>query len=153
MINILDNNNYEGKISMKKNVNRVLKRIFAHLFMMIAIIIALTVVYKLILKREEWLWLSVSWGIVYVIAISLKNIIINRTEDLLNKVLSGTLASACVFIIVAFVLGVIFNMSDWFKCTFDITVPFIMALALGTPLTLKKSEDEEKDIETINVLK
>ena len=134
---------------MKKNIISVLKRLSGYLFLAVMLTMALTVMHKLIFKSEEWLWLSVSWSVVYVSAIPCKSFVINETDDLFHRILSGAFATICVFLLTAFVIGVALNKSDWFKYTFDITAPFAFALALGHPLkeSQSKIEDEKEEIE------
>ena len=119
---------------MKKKSIWVMERIGAYLILYVGLTILLTVIHKLIFNYEDWLWLSLSWSTVFVATLPFKKFIIKKKDNLSHKILNGTLASACVFFLIAFALGVVMNMSDWLKYTFDITAPFAFSLALGVPL-------------------
>lgn len=120
----------------------------------VMLFMVLCVMHKLLLGNENWLYNSIIWSVNYIIALFLKPVI-HKEDDIVNKIISTTFIIFVLFIVLAFVVGVIFDINRWWKVTIDAVVPWLVALIMPSNSFYfeddKKTDNADNDKININV--
>lgn len=105
---------------MKKH----LKRFGEEIIVCVISFIILAVINKLLFKEENWLYESACCAIVYSIGSYISPFLTSATEGIKSNIILRLGLIALLFFIVAFILGVLFNMTTWLEHTMFITFVF-----------------------------
>ena len=100
------------------------ERIFSALFVGVLLFMVECVMYKLFLDRSNWLAHSAIWSTAWAVGHFVGKTMTNLEERLWKIVLFELLIVFLVFILLAFIFGVICNMASWLDLVSTITVSF-----------------------------
>lgn len=112
---------------MRTNVK---ERIISSLITGVIIFMALCVAYKLFTGKEDWLSYSIIWSSAWTIGLFISKTIVDTfLDESIWMIIKIDLAIILVvFILVAFVLGVVCDMANCKKNIADITISFALSM-------------------------
>lgn len=106
----------------------------------------LSIVYKLILRYDDWLFKSLGWALSYGLAWFMKSYMFDT--KIVKKTLFVIFASFAIAISTLFVSGVILSLDDCWWHTFYITVAFVVGYILARPSKYEDDKSKENKTET-----
>ena len=126
-------------------MNKTMKRLKEVGIFTIILFISLGIIYKLILRCDEWLFKSLAWALSYGLAFLLKSYMLNT--KVVKKVLFVILASCGISLSTLFVSGILFSLDDcWSHATY-ITNAFIWGSIIPNANRYKNGEKKEDKTE------
>ena len=105
----------------------ILKRLGNVLLVSVIIFITLAVMYKLVMKDENWLYASAMWTIFWMIGSFIAESFNETNSGIKGTILYNVILIFLVFVISAFVVGVLLNKETWLTIVADITIPLGMS--------------------------
>ncbi len=140
------------KKSIKKKFE--LKRMSGIALCVFSIFIVISVMNKLIFKQDDWLYTSLSWSLAYGIGLLVRPFVLDSKREQKDNVLYQVVTIVVVFMLSAFLMGVLFNVQRWFVYTWSITVPYGVAIVVGRDFYHEEEyeEDEENEYEGIKII-
>lgn len=109
---------------MSNRLGKFFKHISSALVEGVLFFITLSVMFKLFMKIEEWLLASLIWSISWVLGSLMAKLILYINQNTRGIWIFHSALIALVFVLLAFVLGVILNYPDWAELVSYITFPF-----------------------------
>lgn len=116
----------------------IIKRIGEIIIVGVFMFIALAVMHKLFRHNEEWLYASLVWTISWMVASIIVKLFGELNIDSIKLSIFNIGIIAFIFIILAFLLGVVLDVLEWEKIVADIIVPFGMAIFVNSKTNSKK---------------
>ena len=110
----------------------------------ISSLVMLGIVYKLILRYDDWLFKSLGWVLPYGLAWLLKSYMFDTKNC--KKTLFVISASFAIAISTLFVSGVVLSLDDSWWHTYYITIAFVVGYILARPS--KYEDDKSKENKT-----
>lgn len=120
--------------------NSLMKRIFDALGFAVVNFIIFSVMYKLFLYREDWLSFSIVWSISWAVGRFVTQSIATLEKGIWFNIMTDVVIIVTVFILGAFVMGVLLDIAQWKDILASTLVPFGLGLII-TNIFKKCNED------------
>lgn len=120
--------------------NSLMKRIFDALGFAVVNFIIFSVMYKLFLYREDWLSFSIVWSISWAVGRFVTQSIATLEKGIWFNIMTDVVIIVTVFILGAFVIGVLLDIAQWKDILASTLVPFGLGLII-TNIFKKCNED------------
>lgn len=108
------------------------KQIGENVALCVIYFIILSVLNKLFLKQEDWLYNSIVTSIFLVIGRFIAKKIVINLETRKDKIIGIITCIVSMFLIVAFIIGVVLNIPTWGKIVLNIITPFAVGMFINT---------------------
>ncbi len=120
--------------------NSLMKRILDALGFAVVNFIIFSVMYKLFLYREDWLSFSIVWSISWTVGRFVTQSIAILEKGVWFNIITDVVIIVIVFILGAFIMGVLLNIAQWKDILASILVPLGSGLII-TNVFKKCNED------------
>ena len=120
--------------------NSLMKRILDALGFAVVNFIIFSVMYKLFLYREDWLSFSIVWSISWTVGRFVIQSIAILEKGVWFNIITDVVIIVIVFILGAFIMGVLLNIAQWKDILASVLVPFGSGLII-TNVFKKCNED------------
>lgn len=110
----------------------ILKRLGNVLLVGVILFITLAVMHKLLMKDEDWLYASAMWTIFWMIGSFIAKSFNETNSGIKETIQYNVILIFLVFVVSAFVVGVLLDKSTWLKIVAEITIPFGMSLLVNS---------------------
>ena len=120
--------------------NSLMKRILDALGFAVVNFIIFSVMYKLFLYREDWLSFSIVWSISWTVGRFVTQSIAILEKGVWFNIITDVVIIVIVFILGAFIMGVLLNIAQWKDILASTLVPFGLGLII-TNVFKKCNED------------